>query len=116
LPLFDEQGRRVGSRGGVSWKQDAGIDFPELKDVTAKQAASAIRKDADNPTYSASRTPCASTRTPSLRTSSPEPIFPPTGEVRSGDSCWNPVVRTWKTRRFPVPSLRNQPVDVLKGC
>ena len=51
MPIFDDQGRRVATRGGTSWKQLADMDYPELKDITPKRAAQAIERDADNPTY-----------------------------------------------------------------
>lgn len=50
-PIFDAAGRRVGTRGGVSWKEYAGVNLPELSDVTPKRMAAAIEKDGDNPLY-----------------------------------------------------------------
>ena len=51
IPIYDDAGRRVATRGGVGRKEYAGINLPELEDIPAKRAAKAIQTDENNPTY-----------------------------------------------------------------
>lgn len=51
VPLRDDAGRRIGTRGGLSWKEYAEMNLPELSHLTPRQIAAAIKKDGDNPTY-----------------------------------------------------------------
>lgn len=51
VPIRDDAGRIVRTAGGVSKKLRAGIDLPDLKDISASQAKKAIEIDGDNPTY-----------------------------------------------------------------